>query len=83
MNIEIPPTLWSVKQTAKMLNVSESTVRRCLIRNDLDGYRVGRRVLIPQESIADMLRSRPYRDKSNGANSRKKSTLLSKLRGRR
>lgn len=83
MHSESVPTMWTIQQTAKALAVSETTVRRCLKRGLLEGYKLRGRVLIPERSILEMLQRHPYRsEQSNGANSHKKTTLLSRFMGR-
>lgn len=49
--------LMTVKEVARILRVSHMTVYRLFESGELDGYRVGRSVRIPQESFEEYLRS--------------------------
>jgi len=50
------PMLFSQRQTAEALAVSEKTVRRLVARGELAVIRVGRRVLITRDELARFIR---------------------------
>lgn len=51
------PALWTKKQTAAYLNVSERTVSNLLRMGQLVRRRIGARTLIPKTSVETFLRS--------------------------
>lgn len=54
----IEPPL-SIEQTQNLLGVSENTVRRLIERGRLRQVKIGRRVVIPAESIRALLADEP------------------------
>jgi excisionase family DNA binding protein len=44
-----------IRRTAKLMDTSESTIRRAIRRGELKVIRLSRRVLIPYESIRSLL----------------------------
>lgn len=51
-------TLLNVKDVAKILNVSQFTVRQEIYRRRLPFIRVGRRVMVSPEDLEDYLKAR-------------------------
>lgn len=49
------PLVWTVKEVAKLLRVSDRYVLMLVARGDIPALRLGRRVLIPREAFARML----------------------------
>lgn len=47
--------LWSVAETAEALNISRSSVRRLVARGELEGVRLGRRVLVRPDGVRRLL----------------------------
>ena len=56
----------SVEAAARLVGVSPSTVRRALVRGDLEGYRAGQRgqFRIPPEALEQWIR--PAADEADG-----------------
>lgn len=56
MSKESPPVhYYTVRQVAKHLGVSETTVRRAIERQELDAYRVGWQYRITPKQVTDWL----------------------------
>ena len=55
-----------VRDAARALNVSESTIRRCLTGGDLEGIKVRGAVRVDRDSIERMARKRRYADVVRG-----------------
>jgi excisionase family DNA binding protein len=52
------PILYSVKDTAKHLGVSEKTIRRWIEDGDLHFHRIGRQLRISEDDLATFIKSR-------------------------
>lgn len=63
-----------ISDTARILGVSERTVRRWLRQGRLAGYRVGRRIRIPEASIREA--AMPYGTEGSGTNANEASPSL-------
>ena len=50
--------VYDLKETASLLRVSVSTVRRAIKRGDLRPTRIGKRVLVTHENIVKFLRKK-------------------------
>lgn len=57
--------LYSIKDASELLSLSPSTIRRHISRRKIASVKIGRRVLIPYEVLAKLVRQsyRPERDK--------------------
>jgi excisionase family DNA binding protein len=55
------PLVYSVVEAARALSTTEGAIRMMIQKQKLSVVHVGRRVLIPRESILDLLRSRIVR----------------------
>ncbi len=62
MMIEGNPDWLRVREAGQMLGVSESTVRRWLYREKLEGLKVGGIVRVDRRSIEKMARTHRYSD---------------------
>jgi excisionase family DNA binding protein len=51
----------SVRQTARTLDSGQSTVRRWIARGELPVVRLGRRVMVRKESLAEFIAAREQR----------------------
>ncbi len=66
MDGEKQPRWLRVGDAAHELNVSESTIRRCLADSDLEGIKVRGAVRVDRDSIERMARTRRYADVVQG-----------------
>ena len=57
MHNDNPMRLRSVDDAARLLGVSTKTMRRLISSRKLPSVRIGRRVLIPSDSLAEFVRS--------------------------
>jgi excisionase family DNA binding protein len=55
------PLVYSVVEAARALSTTEAAVRNMIQSKKLAALKVGRRVLIPHESVLDYLRARIVR----------------------
>lgn len=57
--------LYSVKEAGELLSLSPSTIRKYISRRKIASVKIGRRVLIPYEVLANLVRQgyRPERPK--------------------
>ena len=60
-----PLKLYSVKEAGELLSLSPSTIRKYISRRKIGSVKIGRRVLIPYEVLAKLIRQgyRPERPK--------------------
>jgi excisionase family DNA binding protein len=56
------PKWLRVSYAARALNVSESTIRRCLVSEELEGIKVRGAVRVDRDSLIRLIRSRRYAD---------------------
>jgi excisionase family DNA binding protein len=82
MDARMRPRWLKVGEAAELLNVSESTIRRCLADGELEGIKVRGAVRADRDSIGRMARKRRYADVARGekGSARRWLPRLSRLR---
>ena len=53
--------LRTVQETSRQTSLSQMTIRRAVARGDLEHVRVGRRLLVPADALAEFIRARRRR----------------------
>jgi excisionase family DNA binding protein len=64
----MPPLAVSVEEAAELLGISVFTVRRSIQKGLLRAVRIGRRVVVPMESIMLLLQTSVSLPRSEGQN---------------
>jgi excisionase family DNA binding protein len=67
MTTNFKPEWLRIREAARMLDVSTSTVRRWLYREKLDGFKVGRVVRVDRRSIERLAEAHRYAHLARGA----------------
>jgi excisionase family DNA binding protein len=67
--------LYSVNDAGKLLSLSPSTIRRYIFKRKIASVKIGRRVLIPYETLAKLVREGYRPEKPKGKQQRKDQPL--------